>query len=129
MRVLYVEDHPMNRHVVHEILSAVGIDVVEAENGALGVECVDQSDAFDLVLMDLRMPVMDGLTAMKHIRERDDLKGRVPIIVVTADAELTLEQDCRDLGADEFMTKPLKVETLFESVVRLASAGRIAVEL
>jgi CheY-like chemotaxis protein len=129
MRVLYVEDHPMNRHVVHEMLSAVGIEICEAENGQLGVDCVEQSDAFDLVLMDLRMPVMDGLTAMKQIRGRNDLKGNVPIIVVTADAEMNLEQDCRDLGADDFMTKPLNVNVLFESVARLASAGRMNVEL
>src|SRR2546423_1058230 len=71
MRVLFVEDSEINRRVFREMLGAGGIDMAEAEDGAMGLEMID-AQSFDLVLMDLRMPGMDGLTAIRHIRARGD---------------------------------------------------------
>ena len=71
---------------------------------------------FDLVLMDLRMPGMDGMEAIGHIRARDDEKGKLPIIVVTADTALNLRGQCLEQGADEFLIKPVEVRALFETI-------------
>src|SRR5476651_335389 len=90
MRVLFVEDNEVNRRVVKEMLRAGGVDMVEAENGRVGLEMIATQN-FDLVLMDLRMPVMDGMTAIRHIRARTDDKAGLPVIVVTADDGLTID--------------------------------------
>src|SRR5258706_15746023 len=83
MRVLFVEDNEVNRRVVKEMLRAGGIDMAEAEDGLIGLEMIN-TQQFDLVLMDLRMPVMDGMTAIRHIRARPDDKAGLPVIVITA---------------------------------------------
>src|SRR5215813_160066 len=100
MRVLFVEDNEVNRRVVKEMLRAGDIDMVEAEDGMVGLEMIDTQN-FDLVLMDLRMPVMDGMTAIRHIRARKDDKAALPVIVVTADDGLTIDADCLRAGADD----------------------------
>src|SRR5579862_2643284 len=92
MRVLFVEDNEVNRRVVKEMLRAGGIDMVEAEDGLVGLEMINTQN-FDLVLMDLRMPVMDGMTAIRHIRARTDDKAGLPVIVVTADDGPSIDAD------------------------------------
>jgi len=118
MRVLFVEDSEVNRRVVREMLRAGGLEMFEAEDGARGVEMVEAND-YDLILMDLRMPGMDGLTAIRHIRARTDDKANLPIIVVTADAGATIEADCRSAGADDVVLKPVSMTTLFDAIGRL----------
>jgi len=75
------------------------------------------------VLMDLRMPGMDGLTAIKHIRARKDEKASVPVIVVTADTALDICRDCIDQGADEVILKPVAMNKLFDAIGRLIARG------
>ena len=118
MRVLVVEDSEINRRVLREMLRAGGLEMFEAEDGAMGVEMVDAND-YDLILMDLRMPGMDGLTAIRHIRARTDDKANLPIIVVTADAGATIEADCKAAGADDVVLKPVSMTTLFDAIGRL----------
>ena len=118
MRVLFVEDSDVNRRVVREMLRAGGLEMFEAEDGAMGVEMVEAND-YDLILMDLRMPGMDGITAIRHIRARTDDKANLPIIVVTADAGATIEADCRSAGADDVVLKPVSMTTLFDAIGRL----------
>jgi len=118
MRVLFVEDSEVNRRVVREMLRAGGLEMFEAEDGAMGVEMVEAND-YDLILMDLRMPGMDGITAIRHIRARTDDKANLPIIVVTADAGATIEADCRSAGADDVVLKPVSMTTLFDAIGRL----------
>jgi two-component system response regulator QseB len=104
MKVLFVEDDPMNRRVVKAMLEVAGAPMDEAESGAIGLEMVDKQ-AYDLILMDLRMPEMDGITAIQKIRARCDDKGRAPIVVVTADTAPDLRAACLAAGANDFMTK------------------------
>ena len=118
MRVLLVEDSEVNRRVIREMLRAGGLEMSEAEDGAMGVEMVEAND-YDLILMDLRMPGMDGMTAIRHIRARTDDKANLPIIVVTADAGATIEADCRSAGADDVVLKPVSMTTLFDAIGRL----------
>lgn len=115
MKILFVEDDPMNRRVVKEMLTAARIELHEAENGPTGLRMIDEDD-YDLVLMDLRMPGMDGMEAIRRIRDRDDEKARVPIIVVTADTAMNLRGQCLEQGADEFLIKPVEVRALFETI-------------
>ena len=123
MRVLFVEDNEINRRVVREMLRAGGVDMAEAEDGEVGLQMIDAFD-YDLVLMDLRMPRMDGLTAIRHIRARGDDKAALPVIVVTADDGLSLDADCRAAGADAVLRKPVNMNGLFDTIgTLLASRG------
>ena len=121
MKVLFVEDDPMNRRVVRDMLSVVGLDMAEAASAELGLSMIDEND-YDIILMDLRMPGMDGLTAIQHIRARSDDKGKAPIIVVTADTAADLRERCSAVGADEFLQKPVAMNDLFETIGKVVAA-------
>jgi CheY-like chemotaxis protein len=115
MRVLFVEDNEINRRVVKEMLRAGGIEMSEAEDGIIGLQMIEAND-YDLILMDLRMPGMDGITAIRHLRARADEKGRLPVIVVTADEGLTIDSDCLQAGADDVLRKPVSMAVLFDAI-------------
>jgi CheY-like chemotaxis protein len=129
MRVLFVEDSEINRRILREMLAAAGIEMAEAEDGAAGLRMIAEHD-YDLILMDLRMPGMDGLTAIRHLRARDDAKAGLPVIVITADAGANIEADCRAAGADDVILKPVSMPTLYDAIGRtLARGGEAAVML
>src|SRR3546814_6992996 len=90
----------MNRRVVKDMLDVAGAAMVGAEDAEQGLALVEQQD-FDVALVDLRMPGMDGLSAIRHIRAREDAKAAMPIIVVTADTAHDLRARCLEAGADE----------------------------
>ena len=115
MRILFVEDSEVNRRVVGEMLRAGGIDMAEAEDGFAGLQMIEAND-YDLILMDLRMPGMDGMTAIRHLRAREDAKARLPVIVITADDGLTIDNDCKLAGADDVLRKPLSMGALYEAI-------------
>lgn len=121
MRVLFVEDNEINRRVVKEMLRAGGIDMAEASDGAAGLQMI-ADDHYDLVLMDLRMPGMDGMTAIRHVRARGDAKASVPVIVVTADAGSFIEADCLAAGADAVLLKPVSMTALFDAIGKLLAS-------
>lgn len=118
MNVLFVEDDPMNRRVVKDMLDVAGATMAEAQDGPTGLARVEDED-FQMVLVDLRMPGMDGLTVIRHIRARPDAKARVPIIVVTADTAPDLREQCLGAGADELLFKPVAMDALFDAMGRL----------
>lgn len=123
MRVLFVEDSEINRTIVREMLRAGGIEMAEAEDGIVGLEMIEAND-YDLILMDLRMPRMDGLTAIRRLRARSDQKAALPVIVITADASSTIEADCKDAGADDLVMKPVSMPVLYDAIGRaVASRG------
>lgn len=115
--VLFVEDNDMNRRVLKDMLSVAGVNMAEAPEAETGLRMIDEGD-YDIVLMDLRMPGMDGLTAIRHIRARQDRKAQVPVIVVTADTSLTIREDCLAAGADDVMLKPVSMNLLFDAMGR-----------
>lgn len=121
MRILYVDDNAMNRLVVRDMLRVGGAEMCEASNAEAGHCMIDDAD-FDVVLMDLRMPGTDGLTATKQIRMRTDGKANVPIVVITADTAPELRDVCLDSGADDFLLKPVIMEKLFDIIGRLVSS-------
>ena len=122
MRVLFVEDDAMNRRVVGDMLSIAEVTMDGAEDGPTGLRMIDDND-YDLVLMDLRMPGMDGMTAIRRIRERGDPKAGLPIVVVTADTSLNIRADCLAAGANDVLMKPVAMKELFDAMGKVI-AGR-----
>ncbi len=115
MQVLFVEDNEINRRVVKEMLSAGGIEMSEAEDGLAGLQMIEAND-YDLILMDLRMPGMDGITAIRHLRARGDRKAELPVIVVTADEGPSINADCQQAGADDVLRKPVSMAVLLDTI-------------
>ncbi len=115
MRILFIEDDPMNRRVVRDMLVVAGLPLAEADGGRSGIARLE-SEPFDVVLLDLRMPEMDGFEVMAAVRGREDALRTIPIIVVTADASPGLEQQCMDAGADAVLFKPIAMQSLFDSI-------------
>jgi CheY-like chemotaxis protein len=122
MNVLFIEDDPMNRRVVADMLDVAGATMTEAESGEIGLKLIDERD-FDMALVDLRMPGMDGITAIREIRARGDAKAKLPIIVVTADTAIDLRERCLAAGADEVLFKPVAMDALFEAMGRILAGG------
>lgn len=122
MRILFVEDDAMNRRVVKDMLGVADVEMAEAPEAETGLQMVSDND-YDLILMDLRMPGMDGLTAIRHIRARGDAKAKLPVIVVTADTGLTIRQDCIGAGADDVIMKPVAMDLLFDAIGRMLAGG------
>jgi len=116
-RVLLAEDHPTNRKVVALILEAVGVDLTIVENGKAAVEAAEADD-FDVILMDMQMPVMDGLTAIRLIRARENAIGapRTPILALTANAMPEHAEASAKAGADGHLSKPIAAARLVEAV-------------
>ncbi|HIJ61275.1 MAG TPA: response regulator [Rhodospirillaceae bacterium] len=112
--VLLVEDDPVNRMVAIGLLEAAGMQVDIAVNGAEAVEMVGRQD-FEIVLMDMRMPVMDGMTAARHIRENPKLQ-ELPIIALSAGVTARERRDCQDAGVDDFVAKPFTPERLYSTI-------------
>ncbi len=121
-RILVVEDDIRNVYALTNILEPRGAQVIIARNGQEALDALDRSSsaadtAIDLVLMDVMMPVMDGLTATRHIRQNPRFK-KLPIITLTAKAMPDDQQRCIEAGANDYMAKPLDVDKLL-SLVRV----------
>ncbi len=123
MNVLFIEDDRMNRRVVRDMLDVAGAQMAEAENAEIGLQMID-SDDYHMILIDLRMPGMDGITAIRHIRARGDGKAELPIIVVTADSGVDLRERCLTAGADDVIVKPVAMDQLFEAMGRILAGDR-----
>ena len=108
----------MNRRVVRDMLDVAGATMIEAESAELGLALLDREDV-EMILVDLRMPGMDGLTAIGHIRARADAKAQLPIIVVTADTALDLRERCLAAGANDVIFKPVAMDALFDAMGKL----------
>lgn len=118
MRILFIEDDAMNRRVVRDMLYVAGLPLAEADGGVAGITRLEKED-YDVLLLDLRMPEMDGFEVMRAIRGRSDALKDLPIIVVTADASPGLEQQCLDTGADAVLFKPIAMQSLFDTIAEI----------
>jgi CheY-like chemotaxis protein len=118
MNVLFIEDDPMNRRVVGDMMDVAGAAMTGAESAEVGLQLIDEND-YAIILIDLRMPGMDGITAIQHIRARGDAKAQLPIIVVTADTAVDLRERCLAQGADDVLFKPVAMEALFDAMGRM----------
>ncbi len=119
--VLLVEDNLINQQVATELLENMGIDVTVANNGMEAVDLLappDAADLFHAVLMDLQMPVMDGYTAARKIRELDSPARDLPIIALTAHAMVEEAEKCRKVGMNDHFSKPIDPEKLAQTLLR-----------
>ena len=119
-RVLLVEDDPVNREVLRELLLEEGASVVLADDGLVALELA-RAGSYDLVLMDMRMPHLDGPSATRAIRQLPGWAD-IPIVALTANAFVEDRQNCLDAGMDEFLTKPVNPDMFVATLVRLLSA-------
>jgi len=120
-RVLLAEDGLVNQRVVVELLEARGHDVVVATNGREALASLDR-ESFDMVLMDVQMPVMDGFEATAAIREREEVGAHVPVIALTAHAMSGDRERCLDAGMDGYLAKPIRADELYAAVEGPAGA-------
>ncbi|MDR6531905.1 signal transduction histidine kinase/CheY-like chemotaxis protein [Caulobacter rhizosphaerae] len=131
-RVLVVDDHPVNRRVIKLFLAPFDCDLVEVENGREALDALE-AEIFDLVLMDVNMPVMDGLEATRRLR-RDPRWAGLPVIALTADVMRTQIDTCLEAGMDAHIAKPIDLRDLLSVLVQVldkrgaASADRAEVE-
>ncbi len=119
-RILVVDDGDENRELVRLVLNEAGLEVAEAENGQVGVDraCAER---FDLILMDMQMPVMDGYTATATLRERGH---DLPILALTANAMKGFEEKCLDAGCSGFLTKPIDIDLLLATLAERLGGER-----
>lgn len=129
-RVLVVEDNPVNLSVVKKLLQRFEVNCETARDGVEAVEAV-RNDRFDLVLMDVQMPNMDGHQATRVIRDREKKQGlpRLPILAMTANAMAGDREKCIDAGMDDYMSKPVRPADLKNALIRWLQSSSSAVEM
>ena len=121
-RILLVEDNELNREIAQEILREYGFRVDTAENGAVAVEkvCAAAPGSYDLVLMDVQMPVMDGYTATRKIRALDDpARAKLPILAMTANAFDEDRRNALESGMNGFLSKPIVIGDLVQELRKI----------
>jgi CheY-like chemotaxis protein len=126
LRVLVAEDNSVNQALARRLLEKRGHTVVIAENGRAALDALER-DAFDLILMDVQMPVLGGLEAAACIRERERVGGcaaRIPIIALTANAMAGDRERCIESGMDEYLTKPIQARELFAVMERVMAGAQ-----
>ncbi len=123
MRLLLAEDNRVNREIIKKMLEQYGHAVTAVENGLEAIEELRRAPGFDAVLMDLQMPVMDGLTATAHIRDSERKAGRpaIPIVGLTANAMVEDVQRCIAGGMQAHVAKPIEWEVLLAAIQRVTA--------
>ena len=119
-RVLVVDDGEANRELVRLVLEEVGLRVSDAENGRVGADMALQ-ESYDVILMDMQMPVMDGFAATRLLRQRG---VKIPIIALTANAMKGFEQEVMEAGCSGYLTKPVDIDGLVQTLAALLDGRR-----
>ena len=120
LRVLVVDDGPDNRRLLSAVLQRAGAEVETVAGAAEAYVRLGESSTFDVVLMDMQMPEIDGLTAVRHLRE---MGAMVPVIAVTANAMVDEQQRCFAAGCDAFAAKPIDRRALVDTIERVVDQG------
>ena len=123
LRVLHVDDDPLNLRVVADILDAFGHAPVSASSGAAALEQLGV-EVFDLILMDIHMPNMTGLEVVQRLRASIGPERNTPVIALTADVVSRQPAEYLELGFDDFVSKPILVSRLMSAINDLAARGR-----
>ena len=123
MNIIYIDDDATNRALLRDMLAVEGYAVADAADARTGLKMIEEGN-FDLIFMDLRMPDMNGLTAIRQLRSGASRGAHIPIVVVTADPSDGVKQMCRTAGADDFLEKPISMDRLFDIVSSARAAGK-----
>ena len=124
MNIIYIDDDATNRALLRDMLAVEGIEMTEAGDARTGLKLIDKG-RFDLIFMDLRMPDMNGLTAIRQLRASGSSQQATPIVVVTADPSEGVKSMCRSAGATDLLEKPVSMDKLFALIgsIRKQSAS------
>ncbi|EHV5553359.1 response regulator, partial [Vibrio vulnificus] len=122
--LLLVEDNEVNQEVAIGLLNGTNLNIITADNGKLAIEALEHHP-IDLVLMDMQMPVMDGITATKAIRERAEW-ATLPIVAMTANAMQSDVERCHEAGMNDHVAKPINVHNLYQVLSQYLSASNAA---
>ena len=120
-KVLIVEDNPKNMKLMVDLMGIYGYESVTASDGLMGIEKAIKHRP-DLILMDIQLPHMDGYTVIKKLKEIDETKN-IPVIVVTSFAMKGEEIRAREMGAEDYLSKPINIHILKEKVNKLLPIG------
>lgn len=120
LRILLAEDNVINQLLINKVLSDWNFNAETVENGKEAIDLIEQ-EHFDLILMDMQMPVMDGYEAIRKIREMDNGKSNIPIISLTAHAADSEIRKCLAAGANAYISKPFDQKELYQTIQRLTS--------
>ena len=123
LNILVADDNGTNRMIISKILERAGHSVDLVENGEQALDILE-SKRYDLAIMDMHMPVLHGLEALKIYRMANRTEPHMPIAILTANATTEARHECDEAGADAFLTKPIDAYTLLETVSRLAATHR-----
>ena len=125
LKVLHVDDDPMNLRVVQEILGAFGHMGVMANSGEEALERL-ATEAFDIMLIDIHMPVMTGIDVVRFLRASGGTQSDIPVVALTADVYSRRPAEYLALGFNDFVSKPILVATLMETIKRCIQARPVA---
>ncbi len=125
VRVLLVDDNPINQLVAREMLLSLGVQVDTADDGAEALLRLDEA-AYDIVFMDVMMPVLDGLACTRALREREAARAspRLTVVALTANAMTGDRERCLESGMDDYLPKPVRREDLAKMLARWLPVGR-----
>jgi CheY-like chemotaxis protein len=124
LRILLAEDNAINQRITRSLLERRGHSVTLTTNGRQAFEQWEQRP-FDVILMDVQMPEMDGFEATGLIRQQEKISGqRIPIIALTAHALTGYEERCLNAGMDSYVTKPIQAQQLFQAIEGVIAKGR-----
>ena len=116
IKVLVVEDNAINQLLISTILHLESFEVVVADNGKIAIDILINSD-FDIILMDLMMPEMNGYDATEYIRKKlTDNKSTIPIIAVSADVSKDVKDKCKAVGMNDYISKPYDAKHLLDLI-------------
>lgn len=121
--VLLVEDNVINQKVAVKMLQKRGLNVICAEDGQTALDLLESAN-FDLIIMDLMMPIMDGYEATRKIRNSSSSKSNIPIIALTAAAMAGEKEKCLAIGMNDYITKPVSYQTLIKSVIPFLGSNK-----
>ncbi|MBT3373851.1 MAG: response regulator [Rhodospirillaceae bacterium] len=123
LNILVVEDYPLNQEVISAMLGHLGHRIDIAEDGLEAVSAVLRF-RYDMILMDIHMPKMDGNTAARRIRSLPRPEGDIPIIALTADASMEQQKQCLASGMNDYLTKPIILPELLQAMARCLAQGK-----
>src|SRR5205807_401432 len=124
LRILLAEDNAVNQKLAVRMLEKMGHQVVAVEDGRLAVERLQENEVFELIIMDIHMPEMDGYAATKAIREWESRRGgHIPIIAMTANAMAGDREKCLEKGMDDYVAKPICSKELERAIQHASEIG------
>jgi len=119
IEILVAEDNKLNQRIMKQILGKMGYSIGIADNGQIAAEAASEKN-YDLILMDLEMPVMDGVSATELIRRQESEGRRTVIAALSANVVSERQDECYSAGMDEFLSKPIRIEELTEVIRKTA---------